>query len=195
ANPTGAVFRGQFIGRTVEVRPSVTVVGSDSTCDLPVGTLTGCADESRSPGETDVDCGGVCGATCELGAQCLSGQDCSSSACISGVCAPSAPACEAGTAVDLGTPGTQRTVSGNSCVRVQEGYPAWWGDERVMQLQSMFDGVYPIPGTWESSCTGGGGSFVLERNWSSVWLGPTSGSCATVVRLNGQPDAITLRYY
>jgi hypothetical protein len=55
-----------------------------------------CSDGTQNQGETGIDCGGPC-----------------------------APCCTAATAVELGAPGTNKTVPIGGCVRVQTGYP-WW---------------------------------------------------------------------
>lgn len=58
-------------------------VTSTSYVVLPVGQ---CADGVKGDGETDVDCGGVCGA-CPLEAACAESLDCNSGNCESGSCA------------------------------------------------------------------------------------------------------------
>jgi hypothetical protein len=66
-----------------------------------------CADRLRDGDETDVDCGGACGA-CGASATCAADADCQSHACLSGRCA--APTCGDGvrdgfeTGVDCGGP-------------------------------------------------------------------------------------------
>jgi len=71
-------------------------------CDPTSGTCLShsCADGVFNGGETDLDCGGSCGATCESGEDCLVGGDCVSSLCDPGtlVCTDmltveAAPAC------------------------------------------------------------------------------------------------------
>jgi hypothetical protein len=50
-----------------------------------------CEDGVLSPGETDIDCGGVCGNTCTLGQKCTNSADCAGgSPCVDGVCCASA---------------------------------------------------------------------------------------------------------
>ncbi len=57
----------------------------DANCQAQVPT---CSDGFRNPvfGETDVDCGGPCGATCTSGQTCSSGADCASGTCSGGQC-------------------------------------------------------------------------------------------------------------
>lgn len=51
------------------------------------GTVPSCSDGIQNQEETDVDCGGPCGATCENGQNCSSYADCQSGYCQDGVCA------------------------------------------------------------------------------------------------------------
>lgn len=55
-----------------------------------------CDDGEQNQDETDVDCGGSCGATCDNGAMCSDDSDCASSDC-NGTCQP-APSCDDGMA-------------------------------------------------------------------------------------------------
>ncbi len=56
-------------------------------CELcePIVVET-CYDEEMNQDESDVDCGGVCGATCVEGQDCVTSADCESSICEDGVC-------------------------------------------------------------------------------------------------------------
>jgi hypothetical protein len=45
-----------------------------------------CHDGVRNGDESDIDCGGSCGATCEAGQSCNGSFDCKSNSCVSGVC-------------------------------------------------------------------------------------------------------------
>ncbi|MBB88505.1 MAG: hypothetical protein CMP06_14605 [Xanthomonadales bacterium] len=82
------------------------ICGSSGTCTVPAS----CDDGVRDEGESDQDCGGVCGATCPIDAQCDNFQDCASLVCNedSGLC--DAPTCDDGapngseTDVDCGGP-------------------------------------------------------------------------------------------
>ncbi|MEM7156759.1 MAG: hypothetical protein AAF799_28175 [Myxococcota bacterium] len=57
-------------------------------CDSRTDTCIApsCRDGEVNGGETDVDCGGPCGATCEPGEGCVVGGDCLSMGCDAGVC-------------------------------------------------------------------------------------------------------------
>jgi hypothetical protein len=50
-----------------------------------------CSDDVQNGNESDVDCGGACGATCAVGDSCFDAGDCISSVCTSQACA--APSC------------------------------------------------------------------------------------------------------
>ena len=52
------------------------------TCQAPA-----CSDGVKNGNETDIDCGGSCGATCETGKSCSSNGDCVSGNCDTGFCA------------------------------------------------------------------------------------------------------------
>lgn len=103
--------------------------------------------------------------------------------------------CTVASAVDLGGPGQSVTVSAGGCVRVQAGYPSWWGT-RVMQLQSTTGTSVPIAFEWSNPCSGSGGTGVIDRDWQSLSLSTTSSACATLIDLKGaDAESATLRYY
>jgi len=102
--------------------------------------------------------------------------------------------CTAANAVDLGAPGTQVTVPNNGCVKVQNGYPAWWGT-RNMQLQNP-SGSYPVPFTWSNSCAGSSGSGSFTGDWQTKLIGPTNSQCATLIDLQGSGSGnVTILYH
>jgi hypothetical protein len=55
--------------------------GSPKKCQVP-----SCSDGVKNQTETDVDCGGACGATCAAGQSCLAAGDCQTASCLAGVC-------------------------------------------------------------------------------------------------------------
>lgn len=57
---------------------------TNGTCQRP--TAPGCDDGEWTGNETDVDCGGTCGATCDIGKMCKSGNDCASGDCFQNRC-------------------------------------------------------------------------------------------------------------
>lgn len=59
---------------------------SSQQCDAETGTCLApsCTDGLVNGDETDVDCGGACGATCDPGEDCLVGMDCLSFGCAAG---------------------------------------------------------------------------------------------------------------
>jgi cysteine-rich repeat protein len=63
--------------------------GNASNTDLCTTscTLTSCTDNARNADETDIDCGGRCGATCPIGKACSGDEDCAEGLCQGGVCA------------------------------------------------------------------------------------------------------------
>ncbi|MBX3224746.1 MAG: hypothetical protein KF795_29790 [Labilithrix sp.] len=109
---------------------------TDGTCQRP--TAVGCDDGIWTGNETDVDCGGSCGATCDIAQMCKSGADCASGSCFanrcveceradqcaSGICrahACAAPACDDGVKngaegdVDCGGTCSARCALAQSC--------------------------------------------------------------------------------
>jgi len=78
-----------------------------------------CADGMKDGTETDVDCGGSCGATCTLGLTCATGLDCVSGVCSGLKCA--SPACDDGVKnggesdVDCGGPCLTKCPAGKTC--------------------------------------------------------------------------------
>jgi Cys-rich repeat protein len=103
--------------------------------------------------------------------------------------------CTQANAVDLGAPGNEVTVPNNGCVKVQNGYPSWWGT-RTMKLETTTPGLYPAPFVWTNSCSGGSGSGTFTGDWQAQFLGPTSSACATVIDLRGAGVGnVKLRYY
>jgi len=144
--------------------------------------------------ETDTDCGGEdCGAcaaksVCEEDTDCVSG-DCEGARCVA------TTSCTASNAIDLGAPGAPKTVANNACVKLQKGLPSWWGTSRKVLFQTNGGGTYPVPYHWENSCKGTSGSGTFSGNWQSRIFGPTSKSCATVIKLDGTGGNVKLVYY
>ena len=54
--------------------------------DAPISAAESCKDGIKNQDETDVDCGGVCGAICANDKVCLVNTDCQSNNCVGGVC-------------------------------------------------------------------------------------------------------------
>lgn len=77
--------------------------------------MPSCSDGARNQDETDVDCGGSCGASCADGASCDADGDCESGVCLSPsqLCAP--PACSNGVLDDDETDEDCGGACGASC--------------------------------------------------------------------------------
>ena len=80
-------------GSGSESGASASMSATESATDTGVGPS--CSNGVQDGDETDVDCGGACGSTCEVGEGCLAGSDCISQLCEGGACAPD-PACSDG---------------------------------------------------------------------------------------------------
>lgn len=138
---------------------------------------------------------------CARDFQCDDGNPCTEDVCFASTYAcihPPAPCedtCNEETALDLGPPGLTTLVDNNACVRVRDGYPAWWGSSRTLFLQGAGAGAYPVSYTWSSTC-GGSGTGELSGSWQGGLLPNVNSSCATLIQLSGQsPGQVPLRYY
>lgn len=65
-----------------------------------------------------------------------------------------------------------------------------------MDFHTTGSGTYPVPFTWESTCTGAGGSGLFTGDWQSQVFGPTSSACATLIELGGGGSGtVSVLYY
>lgn len=93
--------------------------GSDGDGGMPDAAAETCSDGVQNQDETDTDCGGVCGATCEPGDTCGADGDCTTDDC-DGTCQPLA-SCDDGvlngmeTDVDCGGPMCMGCAEGEAC--------------------------------------------------------------------------------
>ena len=72
---------------TVAYRPGICQTCSSDTCINGACQGPTCTDGQRNGTETDVDCGGICGA-CSTGKVCAASADCQSGVCNAGICQP-----------------------------------------------------------------------------------------------------------
>jgi|GEM_PF-2137579 len=104
-------------------------------------------------------------------------------------------ACDSSNSLDIGGPGVTLSVANNSCLKVEDGYPAWWG-ERNMKLQNEGGGGVPLNFTWSNLCATASGSGSISTNWQTIALGATNATCATYINLQGDGSAnIRIKYY
>lgn len=73
------------ISATCSAMTGTCVIPADPMCTVGQGA---CEDCKASPGETDIDCGGVMCALCWTNKKCNTGDDCMSDSCMSGRCDP-----------------------------------------------------------------------------------------------------------
>jgi hypothetical protein len=139
---------------------------------------------------------------CTTNAECDDGRACTQDLCFARTLScihiesNCAPACNEQTAVDLGSPGNATLVRNDGCVRVRDSYPAWWGSQRRMMLQTNAAGTYPVPFTWTNTCAGSSGSGTFTGNWQKQFLNPTSAACATLIDLQGNGSGnVSLWYF
>lgn len=155
-----------------------------------------CSDGELNGDETDVDCGGPDCDGCADGKVCLANTDCLSNHCGDGICFTPVSTCDAESAVELAPSGQPLTVPSDGCVKVETGYPSWWGTSRTMNLINSDGSGYPIPFAWENACADGAGTGTFEQTWQQKFIGPTSAECATVINLQGNGSTtITFRWY
>lgn len=76
----------QGSGTTLGLTSTDTLGTSESSDSSSTTDGVTCRDGMHNGDETDVDCGGQCGATCIPGATCSMGTDCLSGGCVAGVC-------------------------------------------------------------------------------------------------------------
>lgn len=84
---SGVNYHGAFYAKNIELRNASTLTCDDAVAQpLPgVPSPATCSDGSKDGNETDVDCGGSCGA-CANGKQCLLSSDCQNGSCVAGIC-------------------------------------------------------------------------------------------------------------
>ncbi|HEY5958324.1 MAG TPA: hypothetical protein VIV60_17290, partial [Polyangiaceae bacterium] len=153
-----------------------------------------CDDGVRNGQELAIDCGGNCPG-CAAGKPCNLASDCLSNVCDYGTHKCAASLCNAATAIDLGAPGHETVVSNDACVKVELGYPSWWGS-RTMSLQNSGASSFPLPFTWSNSCSSSSGQASFTANWQSRLMTSVSSQCANVIDLQGDGNSnVTLRYY
>lgn len=169
----------------------------DADCDSP--QLPDCAVPLCVANECQFDYGAC---ECTSHAECDDGIPCTEDICFGSTRAcihipqNCPPACNEETAIELGVPGNSVTVPTNACLRVRDGYPFWWGEQRMMLLQTQASGTYPIPFTWRNDCAGTSGSGEFTGNWQSQTLGPTNSNCATLISLGGNGSGnVSLWYF
>ncbi|MBW2524370.1 MAG: hypothetical protein JRI23_09355 [Deltaproteobacteria bacterium] len=83
----GAVCDGQ--GNCVECTDA-RHCGANEICRDNFCVPDHCGDGQLNGGETDLDCGGPCGRTCELNQSCDDWDDCKTGVCVGGLCSPCA---------------------------------------------------------------------------------------------------------
>ena len=135
---------------------------------------------ARNGSESDVDCCGVCGSTCEGGQSCHRDEDCGSLDCDNGTCTTTIGSdCTVATAIDLGNTANwfSVTVPTDGCIKVRN-YPWGWG-ETVLYLAALApeSGINAIgppnrgaslrepvaPGAWRSRREAAGVAGALVR--------------------------------
>ncbi|MES1188017.1 MAG: FG-GAP-like repeat-containing protein [Myxococcales bacterium] len=102
--------------------------------------------------------------------------------------------CDVANSIELGAPGTQRTVSNHACLMIRTGYPSWWGSAwdsdpssgpRTLKLQDPRLGVAPVPFVWSNPCGGPSGSGTFRRDWDDKLLNVVDRACTTFIELQG----------
>lgn len=105
--------------------------------------------------------------------------------------------CTLSNSVDLGVfGGSPISVPNNACVKVTQ-FADWpYGPNRTMQVQSPSGTAYPVPYTYEQSCTGASGSGQIDAAFDDQYLPGLSDACPLFIKLQaGGSGAISLRYW
>ncbi len=101
----GAIICEQAVSSTPE-----SCNGVDDDCNGAVDDGLCCDNDKKDPGESDVDCGGACGSTCDTGKSCSQPADCQSKVC------GNLNQCEPPSCIDGVTNGPESDVDcGGSC--------------------------------------------------------------------------------
>ena len=171
--------------------------GSDTDCDDGIAcTINHCGGSNSCWYEKTDEC-----VACTTDADC---DDPELASCVvprcseQNVCNNDLSACECTeeNAIDLGAPGNTVTVPNDTCLRVRDAYPFWWGEARTMQLQPRTPGAYPVGYTWSNDCSGSAGAGTFDQAWQSGYLPGVSSSCATLIRLDGDgTESVSLTYF
>lgn len=147
-----------------------------------------CSDGIQNQDEADIDCGGICGATCEPGEDCFNNSDCTSGDCTERVCVV-VPACDDGvlngTETDLDCGGTMcmGCPTGGDCLRGEDCESliclgdstcgdAACGDGVTNAAEDCDDGVGGVPAesaTCDVDCT----SATCGDGWLNVTASET----------------------
>jgi cysteine-rich repeat protein len=171
----------------------------DAECG-PYHCLYGSCVVAGSACTLDEECGpnlcedGVCTfppVECTVNDDCPLGRTCVDDVCVE---KPTSD-CSEDNAIDIGPTDTEVTVPTDACIMVRDQFPTWW-DNRIMQLQTMVGGDYPIPFTWENACAQQYGEGEFTSEWHSLYLGPISSDCAMLIDLQGvEGGTVTVRYF
>lgn len=104
------------------------------------------------------------------------------------------PTCTAATAIDLGPRTTIKTVPSNACVKVAQ-YPSWWQWTNGLVTLQSGTGTFPVPATWQDSCTQASNSFTINTSWQSIPIGNHTANCPVVIKLNGNGAPLQLNWW
>jgi hypothetical protein len=136
----------------------------------------------QNQNESDIDCGGTCGPTCQTGQKCLGGADCVSNNCQAGVCA--AFACNG--------PGEFPSADNTHCYRLVTTGKTW--ANALLDCQAWGGSLVSITSSTEESLVQSrAGSYApwigfndLAVEGTFVW---SNGDAVTYTHWNGgQPD-------
>jgi len=168
-------------GGRVSYKSKPTVVTLSLKKGVPT-TCPSCADGALNGSETDIDCGGACGA-CENGDDCSVPADCQSGMCVAGVCEP--PACNDGLLNGLES---DTDCGGGACPQCVVGDDCGTGSDCLSGLCTTGT-CQPAPcddliqNAAETDVDCGGGACVPCPNGDHCLIGSdcTSGSCVGTI--------------
>ncbi len=153
-------------------------VGEDCPRPQQLAPTGSCTDATLGGDETDTDCGGACGSTCQVGQRCQDNADCSpglSCLAASGRCSP--PSCDDGV---LNGDELQPDCGGGTCPGCPDGAACASGADCASEVCGD-DGLCAAPG-----CDDG----VSNGSESAPDCGGACGGCGTGSRCNGASDCL-----
>lgn len=153
-------------------------VGEDCPRPAQLAPVVNCADSLFGQGETDTDCGGSCGSTCQVGQRCQSDVDCGAGlSCLSASQRCSPPSCDDGV---LNGSERQADCGGGTCPGCADG-AACDTDADCLSSVCGADGSCAAP-----LCNDG----VANGSESGVDCGGPCAACGTGARCNTADDCL-----
>lgn len=96
----------------------------------------------------------------------------------------------------MGAPNEATTTVVSGCLKIEDGYPDWWGTARRLSLQVSGGGAYPLSVRVFNACSELAQTLTFTADWQQLLTGPTNADCPTLIDLKGTASAnVTFVYY